>query len=123
MLISINIRRKNMAETVLTAIPILIVTLFVILVWTLWRKAQEKKAGFAVVDERTARNEGKAARITVMATGYFMLGLLYYVFVSENFELGLPVLEAAWALIIAVLFNSVMYLGLRWHFERKVDLV
>ena len=104
-------------------IPVLIVTLFVIFVWSLWRKNQEKKAGFAVVDERTARNDGKAARITVMSTGYFMLGLLYYVFISENLDLGLPILEAAWALIIAVLFNSVMYLGLRWYFERKVDLV
>ncbi len=112
-----------MAEMTLTVIPVLITTLIVIFVWTLWRKNQEKKAGFAVVDERTALNEGKAARITVMATGYFMLGLLYYVFVSENYELGLPILETAWALIIAVLFNSILYIGLRWHFERKVDLV
>ncbi len=112
-----------MVGITLTLIPVLIVTLFVIFVWSLWRKNQEKKAGFAVVDERTARNEGKAARITVMATGYFMLGLLYYVFVSENLNLGLPLLEAAWALIIAVLFNSIMYLGLRFYFERKVDLI
>jgi uncharacterized membrane protein len=106
---------------IIMLILVLILAVFVLFVWTLWKRKQEIMAGFAVRDERTVRIEGKAARITVIASGYFLLVLLYYVFISENFELGLPTLETGWALILAVLFNSGLYLGLRWYFGRKGD--
>jgi uncharacterized membrane protein len=106
-----------MAEIIL----VVIVALFIVFVWGLWKMKQEEKAGFAVKDERTKKIEGKAARITVHGTGFFILALMWYVFVNDVFELGLPVIETTMALIISVLFNSGLYIGLIFYFMTKED--
>ena len=110
-----------MTEIIMVVIPVLIVVVFIIFIRRLWKMKQEKKAGFAVKDERTIQIEGKAAYITVHGTGYFMLSLMWYVFANNVFELGLPVLETEWALIISVLFNSWLYLGLIFYLRKKED--
>jgi hypothetical protein len=103
---------------IIPIVAVLIVVTFAIFVWYLWKKYQTMKAGHAVADERTVLAEGKAAKITVFLTSYFLLALLWYVFITEILEWGLPHIETAWALIIAVLFNVGAYVGLWWYFSR-----
>jgi len=105
----------------MTEILILIVAVFVVFLWYMWKMNQEKKAGFTLKDERTTRIEGKAARITVHLTGFFMLGLLFYYTFADNIADGAPVLETGWALIISVIFNSLLYAGLILYFQRYED--
>ena len=111
-----------MEEIALILIPIILISIFAIFIWKAWNAKKEEKAGFVVKDERTQLVEGKAARITVIFTGYFMLVLLWYSFAADNFELGLPILETGWALILSLLFNSFLYMGLSWHFNKQRDL-
>lgn len=110
-----------MAQITMILIPVLIVATFVVFVWNLWKINKEKKAGFAIKDERTIRIEGNAARITVKMTGFFMLALMWYIFANNVFELGLPVIETVMALIISVLFNSLLYVGLIFYYRTKED--
>ena len=110
-----------MTQITMILIPVLIVALFVVFIWQLWKMNKEKKAGFAIKDERTIRIEGNAARITVKMTGFFMLGLMWYIFANNVFELGFPVIETVMALIISVLFNSLLYVGLIFYYRTKED--
>jgi heme/copper-type cytochrome/quinol oxidase subunit 2 len=110
--------RLKMVDVIMLAIPVVLVLLLLLGTWQAWKRHQEQKSGHAVKDERTELATGKAARITVLATGYFLLALLWYVFVAENFGWGLPGIETAWALIISVLFNALLYAGLSWYFSR-----
>jgi uncharacterized membrane protein len=110
-----------MTEMIMVVIPVLILAVFVFLLWYLWKMNLEKKAGFTVRDERTTRIEGKAARITVHVTGYFMLCLLFYYVFADNIVEGAPILETGWALIISVLFNSLLYACLILYFRKKED--
>ena len=110
-----------MTEIILIAIPVVIVTVFSVFVRSLLKKNKEKKAGFAVKDERTIKIEGKAGHITVHGTGYFMLALMWYIFANDIFELGLPVIETVMALVISVVFNSLLYAGLIFYFRRYDD--
>jgi uncharacterized membrane protein len=110
-----------MTEIIMVVIPVLILAVFVFLLWYLWKMNLEKKAGLTVRDERTTRIEGKAARITVHVTGYFMLCLLFYYVFADNIVEGAPILETGWALIISVLFNSLLYACLILYFRKKED--
>jgi hypothetical protein len=102
---------------------ILIVTVFILFILYRWRMNREKKAGFAVKDERTARVEGKAAQIAIMASLYFMLGLLYYVFAANHLKYGLPQVETEWVLIISLLFTVGAYALLKLYLGRKGNLI
>ena len=98
------------------------VILFVlsVVLWRTRKKLQDKKAGFSIHDERTKYLEGRAAYYTVHAGLYFMLGLMWYTFLAEEFNL--PELNAMAALISSLLVMAPMMIGLRWHFLRKGDV-
>lgn len=110
-----------MTEITQIVIPVLILAMFVVFLWQLLKMKQEKKAGFTVKDERTTQIEGKSARITVRVIGLFMLGLLFYYVFADKIVDGAPVLETGWALIISVIFNSLLYEGLIFYFRRYED--
>ncbi|WP_445475558.1 hypothetical protein ACT9XH_02100 [Methanococcoides methylutens] len=113
-----------MAEMIMILLPaILIMVVFILFLKVFWRNYKESKAGFTLKDERTMKIEGMAGRVTVMVMMYFLLGLLYYSFVSENLDVGLPEFDPGVYLIIALLFNISLYAGLRWYFGRNVELV
>jgi hypothetical protein len=112
-----------MDEVIILLIPaILIVTVFILFILYWWRMNKEKKAGFVVKDERTARVEGKAAQLAIMASLYFMLGLLYYVFVANHLKFGLPPVETEWVLIISLIFTIGAYVLLKLYLGRKGDM-
>lgn len=110
-----------MTEIIRIIIPVILVAVFVVFLWGIWKMKQEQKAGFAIKDERTARIEGKAARITMHVTNIFMLGLLFYYVFADNIVEGAPVLETGWALIISVLFNSLLYAGLIFYLWKNEE--
>ena len=113
-----------MAEIIMILAPaILILVVFILFLKVFWRNYKESKEGFTLKDERTMKVEGMAGRVTVMVMTYFLLGLLYYAFLSENLAMGLLVLDSSVFLIIALLFNILLYAGLRWYFNRKVEFI
>jgi magnesium-transporting ATPase (P-type) len=115
-----NMERNIMDNIIfLPIIATLIVVIFFIVLWYMWKINKEKKAGFAVKDERTALVRGKAALIALMASLYLTLGLLYYVFLANHFNLGLPAIETEWVLIISLLFTSGAFALLLLYFGRK----
>lgn len=97
------------------------VILFVlsVVLWATRRKLQDKKAGFSIRDERTKYLEGRAAYYTVHTGLYFMLGLMWYTFLAEGFNL--PELNVMPALISSLLVMALLMVGLRWHFLRRGD--
>lgn len=98
---------------------IIIATFFVFL-RIQWEKKKDKKVGFPSKDERTKYIEGRAAHYAVMISSWFMLGLMWYAFLSEG--LGLPELKTVPALILSVLVMCCLYLGLRGYFFRKANI-
>jgi hypothetical protein len=106
-------------DLILLVPAILIVTVFILFILYWWRMSRVKKAGFAVKDERTAIVEGKAARLANVASIYFMLALLYYVFAANHLKAGLPRVETEWVLIISLIFTIGAYALLKLYFERK----
>ena len=62
-----------------------------------------------------------AARYTFIISLYFMVGLLHYTVFGVGF-LGLPELKALPALLLSITVIIALYLGLRWHFNKKEDI-
>ena len=92
--------------------------------WVVWRKRQDKKAGYPIKDERTKILEGRAAYYTVFISTYMMLALLWYNFLVAK-ALDLPALTTSThvnqVLIGLTLATVSVFFGLRWYFMRKGD--
>lgn len=99
-------------------IAVIVVLVGIVVVWKI---VKDRRSGFPVADERTLKVNGKAAYYALLIGVYFMLALLWIHFLGKNF-LGLPGLEAGYALIASSLVFSLGFLGLRWYFNRKGDL-
>lgn len=82
-----------------------------------WKLVKDRRSRFPVADERTQGVNAKAAYYTLFIGVYFMLALLWIHFLGKNF-LVLPGLDAGYALIA----SSLVFLGLRWYFNRKGGL-
>ena len=89
-------------------------------VFVVWRKLEDRKSGFPAQDERTKRITGKAAYYAFYIGLYFMVALMLANLVVQEF-LGLPALDAGYALVASILVQSLTYLGLHWYFDRKGD--
>jgi len=90
--------------------------------WVVWRKRQDRKAGYPVKDERTKILEGRAAYYTVYISTYMMLALLWYNFlIAKVFDL--PAFTTSThvnqVLIGLMLATVSVFFGLRWYFMRK----
>ena len=92
--------------------------------WVVWRKRQDRKAGYPIKDERTKILEGRAAYYTVFISTYMMLALLWYNFIIAK-VFDLPVLTTSThvnqVLIGLTLATVSVFVGLRWYFMRKGD--
>lgn len=89
--------------------------------WIIPKQMQNKKTGFPIKDKRTTKLEGYAARYTFIISLYFMVGLLHYTVFGVGF-LGLPELKALPALLLSITVMIALYLGLRWHSNKKEDI-
>lgn len=83
-----------------------------------WRNFQDKKAGFPHKDERTLYIEGRAAHYASLIGIYYMLALMWYIWLGQEF-FGLPEVETLPALISSVLVMAVLLIGFRWYFGRR----
>jgi len=99
---------------------IIIANLSVVL-WVLWKKMQDKKAGFPVKDERTKIIEWRAGHYTVIISGWFMLGLMWYLWLGVK-VFGLRELNAVQALLASIIVMGAVNIGLRGYFGRKGDI-
>jgi len=98
----------------------ILVTIVILGVFVFWRILKEMRSGFPLKDERTQRVSGKAAYYAFHLGSYFMLALMLLNILSREFR-GAYLLDGWYALIIAIIVQSLMYIGFRLYFERKED--
>ena len=104
----------------LLAVPLaLILGTAVLMVMVAWNAREDRRNGFAVVDERSTLIEGKAGRLAFMVGNYGMLALMWYVFLVNVLDLGWVIPETERALIMALLFQTGVYFFGRWWYGSK----
>jgi len=96
-------------------IAAIIVLLGILLLWKIYK---DRKSGFPMRDERTAKITGKAANYALYIGSYFILAFLFILIIGKEFY-GLPEVEAGYPLIAAILVYNVSFGVLRWYFGRK----
>ena len=84
----------------------------------IWRMLADKKSGFPAQDERTRQITGRAATYAFSIGNYFMLALMMANILSRELLGEYLLLDVGYALVASVLVQSLMFLGLRWHFNR-----
>ena len=98
---------------ILNAVLMLLVAFFV-----LWKVRKERKSGFPLKDERTAKISGKAAIGTYYINLAFMISLGLFIIFGTEF-LDLPKLDAGWAIIAIMLVSGISYGLLSLYYSRK----
>ncbi|WGM88648.1 MAG: DUF2178 domain-containing protein [Candidatus Bathyarchaeum tardum] len=82
---------------------------------------KDKKSGYPIQDEHTAKINGKAAIGTYYISLAFMVSLsLFIIFGTECFDL--PDLEAGWAIIAIMLVSGISYGQLSGYYSKNEDL-
>ncbi len=77
-----------------------------------------KRQGFSVEDELSQMLNGRAAWVAFNVGNYFMLALMWYTFLSENF-LGRPPLAVQPVLIAVMLFQIGVYGVVRFYYKGR----
>lgn len=90
-------------------------------VMVVWRILEDRKSGFPAQDERAKKITGKAAMYAFSIGNYFMIVLMIANIFNREF-LGSYLLDVGYALVMSTLVQSLMFLALRWYFNRKGDL-
>ena len=98
---------------ILNAVLVLLIGVFV-----LWKIRKDKKSGYPIQDERTAKINGKAAIGTYYINLAFMISLALFNIFGTEF-LDLPELEAGWAVIPIMLVSGISNALLSWYYSRK----
>jgi hypothetical protein len=89
-------------------------------VFVIWKSLRDRRSGFPLKDERTQRITGTAATYTFYIGSYFMIALMLANLLNLEL-LGVPLLDAGYALVASILVNSLTFLGLRMYFNQKGD--
>jgi NADH:ubiquinone oxidoreductase subunit 3 (subunit A) len=111
-----------MTDFVWPTILILNAVLVVLLgIFVLWKLHRDRKSGYPTKDERTMKISGKAAIGTYWISLAFMISLLFFIIFGTEF-LGLPELDAGWAIIAIMLVSGISNALLSWYYSRKGDL-
>jgi ABC-type polysaccharide/polyol phosphate export permease len=103
---------------VLVLNAVIIILLGIVFVW---KTRKERNSGYATKDERTSKIHGKAAIGSFWITYAFMLAILVWVIVGNEF-LELPEPELGWTIIAIMLVSSISYALLSWHHGKKGDV-
>jgi UDP-N-acetylmuramyl pentapeptide phosphotransferase/UDP-N-acetylglucosamine-1-phosphate transferase len=98
---------------VLNAVIIILLAIFVI-----WKTQKDRKAGYPMKDERTSKIQGKAALGTYYITVTFMISILIWNIVGNEF-LNLPELETGWTVIAIMLVSGISFALLSWYYAKK----
>ena len=98
---------------VLNAVVIILLAIFVI-----WKLQKDTRAGYPVKDERTSKIQGKAALGTYFINLSFMISILVWTIVGNEF-LSLPELETGWTVIAIMLVSGISFALLSWYYAKK----
>jgi UDP-N-acetylmuramyl pentapeptide phosphotransferase/UDP-N-acetylglucosamine-1-phosphate transferase len=98
---------------VLNAMVIILLAIFVI-----WKLQKDKRAGYPIKDERTSKIQGKAALGTYYINLSFMISILVWTIVGNEF-LSLPELETGWTVIAIMLVSGISFALLSWYYAKK----
>ncbi len=89
-------------------------------VFVFWKMLKEMRSGFPLKDERTQKVSGRAAYYAFYIGTYFMLAMMLLNILSREFR-GIYLLDGWYALIIAIVVQSLMFEGFRLYLGRKED--
>ncbi|NQT08200.1 DUF2178 domain-containing protein [Candidatus Bathyarchaeota archaeon] len=98
----------------------ILATIVIIGVFVIWKMLKELRSGFPLKDERTQRVSGRAAYYAFYLGTYFMLAMMFGNILSRELR-GVYLLDGWYALIIAVVAQSLMFEGFRFYLGRKED--
>jgi len=98
----------------------ILATIVLIGVLAIWKILRDRRLGFPAKDERTQKITGIAATYAFYIGSYFMVALMLTNILNIEL-LGVPLLDAGYALIASILVNSLTFLIVHWYFNRKGD--
>jgi uncharacterized membrane protein len=111
-----------MAETIwMTAIPLIAALIVAIGAYSLWRTIKERRSGFTLQDERTAKIQGRAATVAFNLGSWYLILLNFYNLYRIEFQ-GLEELGSMPVINSAVILMGVTYIALSTYLSRKEDL-
>ena len=87
-------------------------------IFVIWKLQKDKRAGYPVKDERTSKIQGKAALGTYFINLSFMISILVWTIVGNEF-LSLPELETGWTVIAIMLVSGISFALLSWYYAKK----
>ena len=87
-------------------------------IFVIWKLQKDKRAGYPVKDERTSKIQGKAALGTYFINLSFMISILVWTIVGNEF-LSLPELETGWTVIAIMLASGISFALLSWYYAKK----
>ena len=99
---------------ILNAVIIILLAIFMI-----WMVRRNKKSGYPMQDERTAKIQGKAALGTYYITLAFMVSILLWNIFGNEFITFLPELEVGWTVIAIMLVSGISFGLLSWYYAKK----
>ena len=89
-------------------------------VFVIWRILENRRSGFPARDERTQKITGTAATYAFYIGSYFMVALMLVNLLNLEF-IGVPLLETGYALVLAILVQTLTFLGIQTYLNRKGD--
>jgi uncharacterized membrane protein len=111
-----------MAETIWgTTIPLIAVLIVAIGAYYLWKTIKERRSGFTLQDERTAKIQGRAATVSFYLGTWYLLLLNFYNMYRIMFQ-GLDELGSMPVINSAVILMGVTHGALLAYFSRKEDV-
>jgi hypothetical protein len=108
-------------ETWLSSIPIIGIMIVAIAIIYIWAINKEKKSGFPLEDERTAKIQGKIYKIGFYIGIIYLLALNFYNIINIEF-LGGTQPEAMFVANSAVIIMGLSVMVLSMYFGRKEDV-
>lgn len=78
---------------------------------------EDKRRGIPTGDERIDRVNGRAGYLTMHLSNYLLLGVMWYSFMGNSFDLW-EVIQLDYAIIGVLVVNSITFLALRWYFDK-----
>ena len=98
------------------SIPVIGLVIVAMAIYTVWKITKEKKSGFPLADERTAKISGKAYQASFMIGTYYLLAFNFYNIINIEFLGGeqlesMPVINSTIIIMGLPVIIMMIYLG------------
>jgi hypothetical protein len=111
-----------MGETIYPEMtPVILILIAAIGVYALWIIIREKRSGYALADERTAKIQGKAATVSFTIGAWYLILLNFYNMYRIIYQ-GLDELSSMLVINSAVILMGITHMVLIAYFNRKEDV-